>query len=98
MHSLLYATLLTVIMYIPTIPISLVSTFVVEEKHGFNKSTLGLFVADLVKGLLVVAALGLPLLAGFLRIKVWAGDGFVGWLMLFLSVPSVRSRGQPSRS
>ena len=76
-------------MYIPTIPISLVSTFVVEEKHGFNKSTIGLFFADLVKGLFVVAALGLPLLAGFLRIKVWAGESFVGWLMLFLYVPSL---------
>lgn len=71
-------------MYIPTIPLSLISTFVVEEKHGFNKSTLGLFLADMLKGQLVVAVLGLPLLAGFLRIKIWAGDSFVGWLMLFL--------------
>lgn len=30
------------------LPFSLYSTFVVEERHGFNKQTLGLFFADKV--------------------------------------------------
>lgn len=30
------------------LPFSLYSTFVVEERHGFNKATLGLFFADKV--------------------------------------------------
>jgi STE24 endopeptidase len=37
-------------------------TFVVEARHGFNRMTPRLFVADLVKGGLLAAALGTPLL------------------------------------
>lgn len=35
------------------LPISLYSTFVIEERHGFNKQTLGIFFADKVKTTLV---------------------------------------------
>ena len=31
------------------LPFSLYGTFVVEQKHGFNKQTLGLFCIDIVK-------------------------------------------------
>ena len=31
------------------LPFSLYGTFVVEQKHGFNKQTLGLFFLDIVK-------------------------------------------------
>ena len=31
------------------IPFSIYSTFVIEQKHGFNKQTLGLFVMDVIK-------------------------------------------------
>lgn len=60
----------------------------IEDRHGFNKSTLGLWVADKLKEQLLFAAIGLPLLAGFLKIIDWAGDNFVGYLMLFLCVAS----------
>ncbi len=30
-------------------PFSLYSTFVIEQKHGFNKQTLGLFLMDVIK-------------------------------------------------
>lgn len=44
------------------LPLSAYSTFVIEERFGFNRSTPGLFVADLVKGLVLMLLLGLPLL------------------------------------
>ncbi len=31
------------------VPWSLYSTFVIEERHGFNKQTLGLFFSDMIK-------------------------------------------------
>ena len=31
------------------LPWSLYSTFVIEERHGFNKQTLGLFISDMIK-------------------------------------------------
>src|SRR5512137_2728258 len=44
------------------LPFSWWSTFVIEERFGFNRMTLKLWLADLVKGTLVGIALGLPLL------------------------------------
>lgn len=60
------------------------STFVLEEAHGFNKSTVGLWLADTAKTVLLAAVIGLPVLAGFLRIIELAGKNFVPWLMLFM--------------
>jgi STE24 endopeptidase len=37
-------------------------TFVIEERHGFNRTTPGLFVRDLLKGAAISVALGTPLL------------------------------------
>jgi hypothetical protein len=71
---------------IPALPLEWYKTFVLEEKHGFNKTTPGLFVADTLKGWAVGAAIGAPFLAGFLRVFSWAGDRFVPWLMGFLYV------------
>lgn len=44
-------------------PFSLYDTFVIEEKFGFNKTTLRTFVFDKVKGWLLMAAVGGGLLA-----------------------------------
>ncbi|TYP93420.1 STE24 endopeptidase [Fodinibius salinus] len=49
-----------------SLPFSLYSTFVIEEKFGFNETTLKTFVLDLVKGLGLGILLGGPLLAGIL--------------------------------
>ena len=58
--------------------------FVLEERHGFNKTTPWLFVTDLLKGWAVGLVIGGPFLAAFLWVFRWAGDRFVPWLMAFL--------------
>jgi STE24 endopeptidase len=60
------------------LPFSLYGTFVLEERFGFNKTTLRLWVIDLVKSTLLGAALGLPLLALVLWLMDQAGAGW--WL------------------
>ena len=45
------------------LPFAWYDTFVIEESFGFNRATLRTFVMDRVKGLLLSAVLGLPLLA-----------------------------------
>lgn len=50
------------------LPLSLYSTFVIEERFGFNRMTPKVFVSDEIKSLLLSALLGLPLLAGVLWI------------------------------
>jgi STE24 endopeptidase len=85
-HSIGFVFILYIVSLIPTIPLSIYSTFVLEEKHGFNKTTPHLFAVDFVKGIVVAMALGSPFLAAFLSIFKWAGDHFVPWLMAFMIV------------
>lgn len=59
-----------------TTPFSYYSTFVIEEKFGFNKSTKKLFVLDKLKGWLMMAILGGIILALILWFFEWAGTNF----------------------
>ena len=61
-----------------SLPFSLYSTFVIEERFGFNKTTLGTWIADLLKGLLLGLILGTPILAGILAFFEYAGP--LAWL------------------
>ena len=59
-------------------PTSLYQTFVIEEKFGFNKSSIGQFIKDQVLQLSLGAAIGLPILA----LILWVMDnvGPLWWL------------------
>ncbi|KAJ6510597.1 peptidase family M48-domain-containing protein [Mycena sanguinolenta] len=83
-QSVGFVFLLFFLSSLPTLPLSVYSTFVLEEKYGFNKTSPGLFVADLLKGWAIGAVLLTPFLWAFLRIFNWAGDRFVPWLMAFV--------------
>jgi STE24 endopeptidase len=43
------------------LPFSLYRTFVIEERYGFNRMTPKLYISDLLKGLLLTLAIGVPL-------------------------------------
>lgn len=64
------------------LPWSIYSTFWLEEKYGFNRSTPKLFVVDRLKGLVLGAALGAPLLYGILFIYKSTGSWW--WLVSFI--------------
>ena len=49
-------------------PWSLYGTFVLEQKHGFNKSTLGIYVADLLKGAALLLVISPPLIIVIVKI------------------------------
>ncbi|KAJ7747642.1 peptidase family M48-domain-containing protein [Mycena maculata] len=83
-QSIGFVFLLFFLSSLPTLPLSVYSTFVLEEKYGFNKTSPGLFVADLFKGWAIGVVLLTPFLWSFLRIFKWAGDRFVPWLMAFV--------------
>ena len=61
------------------LPFSLYNTFVVEERFGFNKITPRLWLSDLVKNILVSAALGLPIAALVLWLMGAAGSNWWIW-------------------
>jgi len=64
------------------LPFSLWKQFRLEQKFGFNRMTLGLFVSDTIKGLLVSVVLGLPLAA----VTLWlmAASGPLWWLWAWM--------------
>jgi STE24 endopeptidase len=55
-------------------PFDLYRTFNIEVRFGFNKMTLKLYLIDTLKGLLLGAAIGLPLLFGVLWLMERMGD------------------------
>jgi STE24 endopeptidase len=61
------------------LPFSVYRQFKLEAKFGFNRMTPGLFVADMLKGLLLGALLGLPLLAAVLWLMAEAGSYWWLW-------------------
>ena len=61
------------------LPFSLYSTFVVEERFGFNKVTWTLWLSDLVKIVALGAALGLPLLWVVLWLMRAGGEVWWAW-------------------
>jgi len=68
------------------LPFSYYHHFVLEEEYGFNKQTLSLWVADLLKGQALSFAFGIPLGAAFLKIIQVTGDQFFFWIWLFTLV------------
>ena len=74
------------------LPFTLYSTFRIEERFGFNKITLRLWLADLVKATLVGTAVGLPIVALILWLMgsagslwwLWAWSAWMGFNLLAL--------------
>ena len=66
------------------IPWSLYSTFVLEEKHGFNKQDLKLFVTDLLTSMALTVVIGGPVMAALLKLIVWGGEYFYIYVWAFL--------------
>ena len=60
------------------LPFDWYATFHIEEKYGFNKTTPKIYLADLIKGMLVSAVVGGVLLAAIVGFYIWIGDRF--WL------------------
>ncbi|MDD3302118.1 MAG: M48 family metallopeptidase [Candidatus Gracilibacteria bacterium] len=68
------------------LPFSYYSTFVIEEKFGFNKSTKKIFFLDLLKSLLLSFIIGFSLLALIVFVYQKLGDNFwwMAWIIMTL--------------
>jgi len=80
--------LLLVLTYstITEIPWSVYSTFVLEEKHGFNKQTVKFFIKDKLKAFALLCLLVPPILAGLVAVIQWGGEYFYiyAWIFIFI--------------
>ena len=67
------------------LPISYYSIFIIEEKYGFNKSTLSTFVKDKIKGLIISLLIGGFILYISIQLYNLFEANFWIWLWVFLS-------------
>ena len=96
MTGFLFAT--GIILSIVSLPFAWYAQFKLEERFGFNTTTVKTWVLDRVKGLLLAVLLGLPLLALVLKLVEWTGLNWWIWaallviafqLLLMLIAPAV---------
>ncbi|XP_022094831.1 CAAX prenyl protease 1 homolog [Acanthaster planci] len=88
-HSLMFLLLVSAYSTVVGLPWTIYSTFVLEEKHGFNKQTAGFFIKDQIKMFLVTQALMAPIAAGLLYIIQMGGQYFFIYAWLFAFVVSL---------
>lgn len=82
--GLLFTGILALFSTIIGLPFSLYSTFVIEERFGFNKTTLKTFILDLVKSVILAVCIGGPLLAAVLWFFQAAGN--LAWFYCWVAV------------
>ena len=97
-YQLALLTAFTLIAAVLELPFEIYHTFRLEQRFGFNRMTVRLFIADQLKGLLLSALIGLPLAALILWIMaalgttwwLWAWVAWVGFnLVLLVLYPTV---------
>jgi STE24 endopeptidase len=81
-RGLALIALVTAVMTAAELPFGLYRTFRIEERFGFNKMTPALFLADMLKSLLVAALFGIPLAACVLWLMAQMGEFW--WLYAWL--------------
>jgi STE24 endopeptidase len=81
-HQILLVVAFAVVSGALDLPFSYYRQFVLEERFGFNKMTLRLWVVDAVKGALVGAVIGLPLL--WVVLTLMDRTGALWWLYAWL--------------
>lgn len=85
MHKdVMFLIAFSLIQFLLSLPWSIFSTFHLEEKYGFNKSTPKIFITDRIKGLVLGGAIGVPLLYALLYTFTALGDWW--WLASFILV------------
>lgn len=80
--GIFYIGILTVVFKAINIPFDIYSTFVIEEKFGFNQTTVKTFITDILKTFLVLVVLGAPILAAVLWFFEYTG--MLAWLYIWI--------------
>ncbi|KAF1920120.1 CaaX prenyl protease [Ampelomyces quisqualis] len=88
-QSLLFMYMLGWIDLVYGLPFSYYHSFVLEEKFGFNKMNVKLWLTDMVKGQALAIAFGIPIGSAFLAIINKTGQGFFYYLWMFMLVVQV---------
>jgi STE24 endopeptidase len=82
--GVLFTGALLLLQSVVGLPFSIYRTFVLEERFGFNKTTPGVFAADLLKSFVLAVVLGTPVLG--LIIWFFENGGPLAWLWAWAGV------------
>jgi STE24 endopeptidase len=80
--GILYTGAIMLLAFLLGLPFSIYSTFVIEERFGFNRTTARTFIIDLAKAAMLSILLGVPLLAAILWFFI--NTGSYGWLLCWI--------------
>ncbi|MCF7809778.1 M48 family metallopeptidase [bacterium] len=79
--GLVFGFILTIGSKIIHIPFSIYSTFVIEEKFGFNKTTARTYIVDVIKATIIFVIISVPIFAMILWF--FAETGELAWLYIW---------------
>ncbi|MFO8240732.1 MAG: M48 family metallopeptidase, partial [Dissulfuribacterales bacterium] len=82
--GLIFAGILILASKILSLPFSIYSTFVIEEKYGFNKTTPKTYLLDIIKSLLLTALIGGVVFAAVLWFFEKTGD--LAWIYCWVVI------------
>lgn len=84
--ALVFFAVLMLASDILTLPFQWYSTFVIEEKYGFNKTTVKTFITDKLKGYLLTAIIGGGLLSALIYLVGTIGPNFWIWFSILAAL------------
>jgi STE24 endopeptidase len=82
LQGLMFIGVIYIFQDIISLPFSLYNTFVIEQKFGFNKTTLGLFIIDKIKGYAIFIVLGSVVITPLLYFFHVYSE--IGWLIAWI--------------
>lgn len=81
-QSAFFLIFVTTLVGLPSLPFEYCSQFKIEERFGFNRSSVKLWVTDKIKGALIGVIIGVPLLWVLISLVGWLGDSW--WIYGFV--------------
>jgi len=88
-RAVVFLVALSALSALANLPFSLYGTFVLEQRFGFNRTTFRLWLKDRLKGLLLAALIGLPLLYAMYGFFALTGRAWWLWLFAFLTAVQI---------
>eukprot|EP01055_Gregarina_sp_Pseudo9_P002829 Gregarina_sp_Pseudo_9__2828@NODE_305_length_3209_cov_56_840379_g286_i0_p1_GENE_NODE_305_length_3209_cov_56_840379_g286_i0NODE_305_length_3209_cov_56_840379_g286_i0_p1_ORF_typecomplete_len429_score60_35Peptidase_M48_N/PF16491_5/2_6e56Peptidase_M48_N/PF16491_5/3_4e03Peptidase_M48/PF01435_18/2_1e03Peptidase_M48/PF01435_18/1_3e44Peptidase_M56/PF05569_11/9e13Peptidase_M56/PF05569_11/9_6e02Peptidase_M78/PF06114_13/0_039Peptidase_U49/PF10463_9/31Peptidase_U49/PF10463_9/0_59DUF3139/PF11337_8/5e02DUF3139 len=85
-QSLAFLLIMMLVGQLLSLPWDLYMDFVIEERHGFNRKTLGLFFMDMLKTMFLSVVIGGPVTVVTIKLVRWAGPQSYLWLWAFAVV------------
>lgn len=86
MPGVVFCIIVALVFSVSSLPMDLYSTFGIETRFGFNKTTLALYFSDKLKGLIIGLLIGAPFLFVVLWLMQATGGYWWLWAFAFITV------------